>query len=94
MNAKEWQDLIAKTIEQKDLYGSSFTDGVALYNIMEDYNGEATEQAVEVAREWFYELTEKLAEVHSDWNAHAWREILDISVLDELARYLMGEEEE
>ena len=47
MNSKEWSEMIAKEIKDGDLYGSSFTDGVALCRIIKraGYCGEIAEQS-------------------------------------------------
>ena len=97
MDSKEWGEMIAKEIKDGDLYGSSFTDGVALCRIIKraGYCGEIAEQFLNYCEMYHGEAMEALKKCGIDpYNALAWAELLDLSELDEIARDLSGENEE
>lgn len=84
MSEKEMADLFAEIIKTKDLYGRSFTLGVALYYAIIDGYIDG------------WEIMDELKE----WGGLEYRtprgavEDMDLAILDELARYLSGENDE
>lgn len=97
MNKTEWAEMIAKEIKDGDLYGSSFTDGVALCRIIKraGYCGDIAEQFLDYCEMYHGEAMQALKNCGVDpYNAPAWAELLDLSELDEIARDLGGENDE
>lgn len=84
MTKQEYSDLFAKIIKDNDLYGRSFTLGVALY--------------CAVSRGYIdgWDILDDLTEL-SGVNYRTPRgavEDIDLALLDEYARYISGEDEE
>ena len=97
MNNKEWGEMIAKEIKEGDLYGSSFTDGAALYRIIKraGHCGDIANQFLDYCEMYYGEAMRALKNCGVDpYNAPAWAELLDLSELDEIARDLSGENDE
>ena len=92
------EETLNRIIKDKNLYGRSFTLGVALY-IAIDEGWLTTDQKDEILDNYilpyYEELAAKMEEYRiSTYNLKAWAELLDIAVLDEIARQLTGENEE
>lgn len=97
MNSNEWREEINATIKNMDLYGRSFTYGVALYHLVKRAGcvGDIPEQFLDYVEMYHGEAMQALQNFGLDaQNAYAWIELLDLSELDEIARELMGEDEE
>lgn len=97
----EMNAIFDKVIENNNFYGRSFTLGQALYEIMEYINGyfneEQQTQLDEIIDAYYGEMISDLYKSYNidvRYNYRALREMLDISVLDEIARELTGENEE
>lgn len=85
-------------IEQKDLYGRSFTLGVALY-IAIDEDRLTTDERDDILDNYILPYYEELAAMMDQYrldkyNLKAWAELLNIATLDEIARQITGEDEE
>ena len=97
MTTKEYKELFDQTIEAHDLYGQSFTYGVALYTIL--VNGyftpdsdELAEIEEQLAEHLSYELGTTAERVYETLSTRALAEATDLAVLDEIANELAGEE--
>ena len=86
MNTTEWQEFIANTIKNYDLYGRSFTMGVALYEgVMNGALFDEYDTIKDMIEEWTGKEYNTLRGAVED---------SDLSLLDEIARELCGENEE
>lgn len=86
MNSKEWDNFISTTIEKYDLYGRSFTAGVALYKgVMDGWLNDEWDVIMDTIEEWTGKEYNTLRGAVED---------TDLAILDEMARYFRGEEEE
>lgn len=96
MGTKEWENLLNDMVEKHDLYGRSFTWGVALYKaIVEGWLSDvAYDQLDELLRVYYGELYNELDKLRMHTTLRAWAELLDISTLDELAKELAGDYDE
>ena len=92
---QRWADLFADIIEKRNLYGRSFTRGVALYTLAtegwldEDMEDELDYDMHELLGEEFYRVLDRVGRTLPRDVLH----VLDIAVIDELANNLMGESE-
>lgn len=98
MTTKEYAQLFERTMEVHDLYGRSFTLGVALYTLLvSGYFMPESDELMEIeerlAEHLSYELGTTFDRVHETLNTRAMAEATDIAVLDEVARELSEEEE-
>ena len=96
---KELREQLNHIIETRDLYGRSFTRGVALkMGIMEDlFTRELLFDIAEcIEMEEFYKNLEDLLKDHNyvRLTLRALMEMMDIALIDEIARWLLGEGEE
>lgn len=92
-----WAMLIKDMIEKRDLYGRSFTKGVALFMLASDgWLDEDREFELQDMLETY--LGDDLIDLMQNRGLHTGaRElvhIVDISVLDDIARTLQGENDE
>lgn len=91
---QRWGELISDTIKNRDLYGRSFTAGVALYTLTtegwleEDLEDELDYMLHEMLGEEFYRTLDRVGHTLPRDVLH----VLDIAVIDEIARELEGEE--
>ncbi len=86
----DMDELLHDIIKRDNLYGRSFTLGVALYKAM-TLNALDEEQYNEffcTCSEYYPEIWAALESINANYNAKAWAEILDISTLDEIARQM------
>lgn len=96
-NTKKWAELISETIKKRDLYGRSFTAGVALFILasegwLDEEMGDELEEELHV---WIGD--DLIAEMQNRGLSVWYRNIvhiIDLAVLDEIARRLEGEEDE
>lgn len=86
---------LSNIIKDNDLYGRSFTLGVALYyGVTKGCITLEFKNAFEdMCEEYYYDLANTLEQANVHHNASVWAEMLDISVLDDMARTLTGEDE-
>lgn len=97
MNKRQerWHEVISEAIKNFDLYGRSFTYGVALYKLAsedrleEDLEDELDYNLHELLGEQFFETLERVGHPLPRDIVR----VLDIAVLDEIARQLIGEED-
>lgn len=92
-----YAEQLSNIIKNHDLYGRSFTLGVALYIgiTRDEISFSFAEEFEELCSEYYYDLYKELSDkygMHS--GAKVWAEMLDLAVLDEMARELTGEEED
>lgn len=92
-----WAQLITDTIKKRDLYGRSFTAGVALFTLAsEGWLDEDMENELDALLEVY--VGEDLIGTMSQRGLRTWARdlvhLVDIAVLDEIARELEGETEE
>lgn len=92
----KYHEELSDIIETRDLYGRSFTLGVALYMGAKDgMLSDELESDFEILCEsWYSEVASVLEQNGMHHGTREWAEILDLSVLDEMARELIGENEE
>ena len=98
MNKRQsrWAEAISQTIKNQDLYGRSFTAGVALYHLArenrleEDLEDELDYTLHEWLGEDFYKMLE---DRHCHTGVEYIVDLVDLALLDELARSLEGEED-
>lgn len=91
-----WSQLITNTIEKRDLYGRNFTAGVALFTLAsEGWLDDDMERELEELLEIY--AGEDLIGMMSQRGLRTWARdlvhIIDLAVLDEIARELEGENE-
>ena len=92
---KRWSEELSSIIKMYDLYGRSFTKGVALYYALkdkrldEDLEDEADYELHNYLGEDFYRM---LDERQCRTDASVLVHIVDLSVLDAIARNMCGEE--
>ena len=90
--------LLHEIIEKEDLYGRSFTYGVALYYAIAKWGAlddDARDNFLYMAQEAHPAIYAAMQEENTAAeNSRAWAEILDISTLDYIARIMAGEDEE
>lgn len=84
MSKKENADLFAKIIKDNDLYGRSFTLGVALYYAVKNGYIDGWE-ILDDLKEWTG------VEYRTPWGAV---EDMDLALLDEIAREMSGENDD
>ena len=95
MTTIDYKTLLDNTIENNDLYGRSFTYGVALYKLISggyfalDDDETLTDTLTDIVAAELDTTAERVSEVMT---LRALAETVDVSVLDELARELAGEE--
>ena len=90
----DYKTLLDNTIENNDLYGRSFTYGVALYKLISGGyfaldDETLTDTLTEIVAAELDTTAERVSEAMT---LRALAETVDVSVLDELARELAGEE--
>lgn len=98
MTTKEYAQLFEKTIENNELYGRSFTLGVALYTLLTNgYFNSETNALVEIEHQLAGALAAELEAdpqvIYNKLSTRALAEAVDIAVLDEIARGLSEEVE-
>lgn len=93
MDEKTFQKHISDIIENNNLYGRSFTAGVALYyGIMHGGLTDAERLEFENRVEMYHEdIYEYLTERNMHANARVYAEMLDISELHEICAEMAGE---
>lgn len=91
-----WAQLISDTIKKRDLYGRSFTAGVALFTLAsEGWLDEEMENELEFLLGVYVgeDLIEKMGERGLRVWARDLVHLVDLAVLDDIARELEGENE-
>lgn len=89
-----WAQLISDTIKKRDLYGRSFTAGVALFTLAsEGWLDEEMENELEFLLGVYVgeDLIEKMGERGLRIWARDLVHLVDLAVLDDIARELEGE---
>lgn len=91
-----YSEQLSNIIKDKDLYGRSFTLGVALYiGIKEKMVTFGLMEAFEdMCCEYFYDIAKMLEQYRMHQGARVWAEMLDIAMLDDMARELTGENDD
>lgn len=91
---QRWDEKLEQIVKLKDLYGRSFTRGVALFyaasesRLEEDLEDELDFELHKYFGETFYrELAVKDCSTEARYIVH----IMDLATLDRIARYLCGE---
>lgn len=91
-----WAHMITNTIKKRDLYGRSFTAGVALFTLAsEGWLDEEMENELEDLLGVYLgeDLIEKMSERGVRTSARDLVHIVDLAILDAIARELEGEDE-
>ena len=96
-NKNKWGELISETIKKRDLYGRSFTSGVALFILasegwLDDDMANELDDLIHL-----YIGDDLIMDMEKRGLGTWYRDIvhiIDLAVLDEIARELEGEDEE
>ena len=94
---QEWEKIISETIKKRDLYGRSFTAGVALFILAsEGWLEEEMENELEFLLGVY--IGEDLITDMGNRGLRVWARdlvhLIDLAVLDDIARELEGDNEE
>lgn len=97
MDTTEFENKIDQYIESRDLYGRSFTYGVALYEMLR-HNALVYDDIQETIDDMLVEHVAQLLDITHEkvqtyFSTGALIEVTDIAMLDEMARSLAGLEE-
>lgn len=97
MTTQEFKKHLDDFIETNELSGRSFTNGVALYNMLRNgyFLADNTEQVIEdrLIQHIASDLDIDQETVSAKFTFSAMNEYTDIAVLDEIAKELAGESE-
>ena len=87
-----FNELLSEIIKNQDLYGRSFTLGVALYKGIQlgAFDDDQQDAILYYFEEFYPELAAAYENMNCKYNLHAWAEAIDIAALDEIARDLAG----
>lgn len=91
-----YAEQLSNIIKNEDLYGRSFTLGVALYiGVRNDSITTAfADDFEDICKEYYYDLDQQIERSGMHSSAKVWAELLDFAMLDDIARTLTGEDEE
>lgn len=92
----DMDELLHDIIKRDNLYGRSFTLGVALYKAIQlnALDDEQYDEFTYHCETFAPEVYAALENINAVYNYKAWAEILDISALDEIARLMARYDEE